>query len=111
MDYENFAASANWNTPKPKQPAGGVENNSDLSSILNEKCNIEDNRDYIKPKTITIVQNGNPRSISRLLLNKKTAFSFEQVLRDVNDTVKLNNGAVRKVYNVSGKLVSLWLII
>ena len=105
LDYENVASTTSWNSANPKTKASGQGENAGLSSILNEKCNIEDNRDYIKPRTITLVQNGNPRAMSRLLLNKKTAFSFEQVLRDINDSVKLNNGAVRKVYNVSGKLV------
>ncbi|XP_063726094.1 neuronal migration protein doublecortin-like isoform X2 [Symsagittifera roscoffensis] len=101
LEYE-AVATASWNNPTPKSKAN-AEEQSNLSSFLNEKCNIEDNRDFIRPRTITLVQNGNPRSISRLLLNKKTAFSFEQVVRDINDTVKLNAGAVRKVYNVSGK--------
>ena len=104
LEYE-AVATASWNNPTPKSKAN-AEEQSNLSSFLNEKCNIEDNRDFIRPRTITLVQNGNPRSISRLLLNKKTAFSFEQVVRDINDTVKLNAGAVRKVYNVSGKPVS-----
>lgn len=36
--------------------------------------------DYMKPRLITIIRNGSrPRKAVRLLLNKKTAFTYEQV--------------------------------
>lgn len=35
---------------------------------------------YMKPRLITIIRNGSrPRKAVRLLLNKKTAFTYEQV--------------------------------
>jgi doublecortin-like kinase 1/2 len=36
--------------------------------------------EYMKPRLITIIRNGSrPRKAVRLLLNKKTAFTYEQV--------------------------------
>lgn len=103
IDYESLSGSS-WNATSGKAKN---KDKDQLSSILNEKCGmIEENREFIKPRVITVVQNGSPRNVSRLLLNKKTAFSFEQVLRDINDSVKLDCGAVRKVFTLNGTQVT-----
>lgn len=63
--------------------------------------------DFVYPKIVTIVRNGiKPRRVVRLLLNKRTARSFEHVLRDVTSLVKLDSGAVRKLYSLEGKLMT-----
>ena len=68
---------------------------------------IEDNRDFIKPKLVTIIKSGaKPRKAVRILLNKKTAHSFDQVLTDITDAIKLDSGAVRKLYTLDGRQVS-----
>lgn len=41
-----------------------------------------------------------------MLLNKKTAHSLEQVFNDLTKVIKLDTGAVRKVYTLKGKQVS-----
>ena len=106
IDYKCISGSS-WNASSGKS-SKNKEKTEPLSSILNEKCNlIEQNRNFIKPRVITVVQNGSPRNVFRLLLNKKTAFSFEQVLRDINDSVKLDSGAVRKVFTVNGSQVGI----
>ncbi|XP_070552659.1 serine/threonine-protein kinase DCLK1-like [Ptychodera flava] len=66
-----------------------------------------EDRDYIRPKLVTIIKNGpKPRKAVRILLNKKTAHSFEQVLNDITDAIKLDSGAVRKLYTVDGRQVT-----
>lgn len=41
--------------------------------------------EYMKPRLITIIRNGSrPRKAVRLLLNKKTAFTYEQVFITIN---------------------------
>uniref|UniRef100_A0A8C4YVL5 non-specific serine/threonine protein kinase n=1 Tax=Gadus morhua TaxID=8049 RepID=A0A8C4YVL5_GADMO len=66
-----------------------------------------ESRDYIRPKLVTIVRSGvKPRKAVRILLNKKTAHSFDQVMTDITDAVKLDSGVVKKLYTVDGKLVS-----
>jgi len=65
-----------------------------------------DERDFIKPKLITIIRNGSrPRKATRILLNKKTAHSFDQVLTEITEAIKLDTGAVKKVYTMAGRQV------
>lgn len=49
----------------------------------------------------------------RVLLNKKTAHSFEQVMTDITDAIKLDSGVVKRLYTVDGKMVGamIWLCI
>ncbi|KAJ0063552.1 hypothetical protein NL108_003866 [Boleophthalmus pectinirostris] len=66
-----------------------------------------ESRDFIRPKLVTIVRSGvKPRKAVRVLLNKKTAHSFEQVMSDITDAIKLDTGAVKRLYTVDGKMVT-----
>ncbi|XP_036935847.1 serine/threonine-protein kinase DCLK1-like isoform X7 [Acanthopagrus latus] len=66
-----------------------------------------ESKDFIKPKLVTIVRSGvKPRKAVRILLNKKTAHSFEQVLTDITDAIKLDTGVVKRLYTVDGKMVT-----
>ena len=40
-----------------------------------------------------------------MLLNKKTVHSLEQVFNDVTKVIKLDTGAVRKIFSLKGKQV------
>ena len=65
-------------------------------------------KEYIRPKLVTIIRNGSkPRKAVRVLLNKKTAHSFDQVLTDITEAIKLDSGAVRKIFTVDGTPVSI----
>uniref|UniRef100_A0A0C9RVX3 non-specific serine/threonine protein kinase n=1 Tax=Fopius arisanus TaxID=64838 RepID=A0A0C9RVX3_9HYME len=60
----------------------------------------------VKARIITLIRHGTkPRKVLRLLLNKRNAASLEHVLEAVTQVVKLDCGAVRRVYTLSGKLV------
>lgn len=61
----------------------------------------------IKPRLITVIRNGfRPRRIVKVLLNRRTAQTFEQVLDDVTSAVGVIGGSgVRKLYAVDGKIV------
>ncbi|XP_048777484.2 serine/threonine-protein kinase DCLK1-like isoform X2 [Ostrea edulis] len=64
-------------------------------------------KDYIKPKLVTVIRNGpKPRKAVRVLLNKKTAHSFNQVLADMTEAIKLDSGAVRKIFTLDGRQIS-----
>uniref|UniRef100_A0A3Q2XIY7 Serine/threonine-protein kinase DCLK2 n=1 Tax=Hippocampus comes TaxID=109280 RepID=A0A3Q2XIY7_HIPCM len=64
-------------------------------------------KDFIKPKLVTVVRSGvKPRKAVRVLLNRKTAHSFEQVLADITDAVKLDSGAVKRLYTLQGKQIT-----
>lgn len=57
---------------------------------------------------MTIIRSGvKPRKAVRVLLNKKTAHSFDQVLTDITDAIKLDSGVVRRLYTVEGKMVGV----
>ncbi|RWS07278.1 serine/threonine-protein kinase DCLK1-like protein, partial [Dinothrombium tinctorium] len=60
---------------------------------------------FIRPKLVTVFRNGTkPRKSIRLLLNKKTVHSFEQVLGDIAE--KFDSGTtVRKLFTQKGKQV------
>ncbi|XP_056450881.1 serine/threonine-protein kinase DCLK1a [Gadus chalcogrammus] len=65
-------------------------------------------KDFIRPKLVTVVRSGvKPRKAVRVLLNKKTAHSYEQVLTDITDAIKLDSGVVKKIYTQEGKQLRL----
>ena len=62
--------------------------------------------EYMKPRLITIIRNGSrPRKAVRLLLNKKTAHSYEQVLTDITEAIRPDSGVVRKIFTMDGRQV------
>ncbi|KAL0174739.1 hypothetical protein M9458_030707, partial [Cirrhinus mrigala] len=77
-----------------------------LGSAKGGSIETKDSKDFIRPKLVTIIRSGvKPRKAVRILLNKKTAHSFEQVLTDITDAIKLDSGVVKRLYTVDGKLV------
>jgi len=63
---------------------------------------------FVRPRLITVIRSGSrPRRAFRVLLNRKTARSFDQVLTDITDTVKLDSGAIKKLFSLDGKQVGL----
>uniref|UniRef100_A0A1A7XL59 Serine/threonine-protein kinase DCLK2 n=1 Tax=Iconisemion striatum TaxID=60296 RepID=A0A1A7XL59_9TELE len=80
---------------------------SSLGSAKAGSPETRESKDFIKPKLVTIVRSGvKPRKAVRILLNKKTAHSFEQVMTDITDAVKLDSGVVRRIYTIDGKMVT-----
>ncbi|XP_071359659.1 serine/threonine-protein kinase DCLK2 isoform X2 [Trachinotus anak] len=79
-----------------------------LSSLFPLKSDLQrESKDFIKPKLVTVIRSGvKPRKAVRILLNKKTAHSFEQVLTDITDAIKLDSGAVRRLYTLEGKQIT-----
>ncbi|KAF4800154.1 Neuronal migration protein doublecortin [Turdus rufiventris] len=68
----------------------------------------KENKDFVRPKLVTIIRSGvKPRKAVRVLLNKKTAHSFEQVLTDITEAIKLETGVVKKLYTLDGKQLLL----
>jgi len=68
--------------------------------------------DVIHPRLITLIRNGTrPRKVVRLLLNKRNAPSLDHAFSSITDAVKLDTGAVRKVFTLSGVQVSEFIII
>lgn len=69
-------------------------------------CEARETKDFVRPKLVTVMRSGvKPRKAVRVLLNKKTAHSFEQVLTDITEAIKLESGAVKRIYTLDGKQV------
>ncbi|XP_029412590.1 serine/threonine-protein kinase DCLK2 isoform X16 [Nannospalax galili] len=67
----------------------------------------KESKDFIKPKLVTVIRSGvKPRKAVRILLNKKTAHSFEQVLTDITEAIKLDSGVVKRLCTLDGKQVT-----
>ncbi|KAM7374258.1 hypothetical protein PAMP_006926 [Pampus punctatissimus] len=67
----------------------------------------KESKDFIRPKLVTVMRSGvKPRKAVRVLLNKKTAHSFEQVLTDITEAIKLESGVVKRIYTLDGKQVT-----
>lgn len=67
---------------------------------------MKESKDFIKPKLVTVIRSGvKPRKAVRILLNKKTAHSFEQVLTDITEAIKLDSGVVKRLCTLDGKQV------
>ncbi|KAG9263704.1 serine/threonine-protein kinase DCLK1a isoform X1 [Astyanax mexicanus] len=78
-----------------------------LSSSKTGPNEAKEIKDFIRPKLVTIVRSGvKPRKAVRILLNKKTAHSFEQVLTDITDAIKLDSGVVKRIYTLEGKQIT-----
>ncbi|XP_064644818.1 serine/threonine-protein kinase DCLK3-like isoform X3 [Lineus longissimus] len=61
-----------------------------------------------KPKVVTVVRNGDkPRNIVKILLNKRSVQSYEQLMSDISESFgpKWKNNRVRKLFTVRGKEV------
>ncbi|XP_066921483.1 serine/threonine-protein kinase DCLK1-like isoform X2 [Clytia hemisphaerica] len=73
------------------------------------KLNVESrlNTTNVKPKVVKIIRNGvgiNKQTV-KLLLNKRTAQSYEQVMDDITLMVGAQGGFVKKIYDTQGNLV------
>ncbi|XP_077270260.1 serine/threonine-protein kinase zyg-8 isoform X2 [Temnothorax americanus] len=61
----------------------------------------------VKARIVTLIRHGTkPRKVVRLLLNKRNAPSLEHAMEAITEAVKLDTGAVRKVYALSGQQVT-----
>ncbi|KAJ6668730.1 hypothetical protein lerEdw1_012213 [Lerista edwardsae] len=78
-----------------------------LTSLSSGRSELKESKDFIKPKLVTVIRSGvKPRKAVRILLNKKTAHSFDQVLTDITEAIKLDSGVVKRICTLDGKQVS-----
>ncbi|XP_018416803.1 PREDICTED: serine/threonine-protein kinase DCLK2 isoform X1 [Nanorana parkeri] len=100
VDY-NRNANPNWSV---NVRTGSARSLSQLTTLKNE---MKESKDFIKPKLVTVIRSGvKPRKAVRILLNKKTAHSFEQVLTDITDAIKMDSGAIKRLCTLDGKQVT-----
>ncbi|XP_071444456.1 serine/threonine-protein kinase DCLK1-like isoform X2 [Hetaerina americana] len=62
----------------------------------------------VRPRVVTVIRNGSsrPRKVVRLLLNRRTAPCFNSALSALTLAIKLDSGAVRKVFTLDGTPVT-----
>lgn len=100
VDY-NRNINPNWSV---NVRTGSARSLAQLAALKNE---MKESKDFIKPKLVTVIRSGvKPRKAVRILLNKKTAHSFEQVLTDITDAIKLDSGVVKRLCTLDGKQVT-----
>ncbi|XP_030194967.1 LOW QUALITY PROTEIN: serine/threonine-protein kinase DCLK2-like [Gadus morhua] len=59
------------------------------------------------PSLVTVIRSGvEPARRVRILLNKKTGSLLRQVLADITQAIKLDSGAVKRLYTLDGKQVT-----
>nr|XP_019952751.1 PREDICTED: serine/threonine-protein kinase DCLK1-like isoform X6 [Paralichthys olivaceus] len=105
LDYTKNV-NPNWSV-NVKAAAASSRGPPSLGSAMAGGPENRENKEFIRPKLVTVVRSGvKPRKAVRILLNKKTAHSYEQVLTDITDAIKLDSGIVKKIYTLEGKLVS-----
>uniref|UniRef100_A0A6Q2YCB3 Serine/threonine-protein kinase DCLK2 n=1 Tax=Esox lucius TaxID=8010 RepID=A0A6Q2YCB3_ESOLU len=105
LDYTRNV-NPNWSVGVRTVVAAAVRGPSSLGSTKAGALETRESKDFIRPKLVTIIRSGvKPRKAVRMLLNKKTAHSFEQVLSDITDAIKLDSGVVKRLYTVDGKQV------
>ncbi|XP_040196334.1 serine/threonine-protein kinase DCLK1 isoform X1 [Rana temporaria] len=103
LDYTKNV-NPNWsvNVKTTVSPRSGQP----LASAKPSTSDGREGKDFIRPKLLTIIRSGvKPRKAVRILLNKKTAHSFDQVLTDITDAIKLDSGVVKRLYTLDGKQV------
>ena len=61
----------------------------------------------LKNLNIIHISGARPRKAVRILLNRKTAHSFEQVMSDISDAIKMTGGSIKKIYTMEGKQVGM----
>lgn len=104
LDYTKNV-NPNWSVTV-KASATNPRGPPSLSSTKGGAAESREIKDFIRPKLVTVVRSGvKPRKAVRILLNKKTAHSYEQVLTDITEAIKLDSGVVKKIYTLEGKLV------
>ncbi|CAI2347629.1 unnamed protein product [Caenorhabditis sp. 36 PRJEB53466] len=102
VDYSR-ASEPNWRLTLANRYNRHLETKKLALSVVEPP---NERTDYVFPRIIKVIRNGvKPRRIIRHLLNKKTARSFDQVLRDLTSVVKLDSGAIRKLFTLSGRSV------
>ncbi|CAM4729705.1 unnamed protein product [Leuciscus chuanchicus] len=101
LDYSNNINNPNWSVNV--RALGSSKCPTSLASSKSGPQSKE-GKDFIRPKLVTVIRSGvKPRKAVRILLNKKTAHSFEQVLTDITDAIKLDSGVVKRIYTLEGK--------
>lgn len=113
MDVQRVNARRVWHNNRPdsgRRNFIGLLKDTDLSSAKYRGGKFRPGYDLsrvytrVPPKTTTVMKNGDPDTKHSVLLNRRTAQTFEQVLKDLSETFRF---AIRKLYTIDGEPVSI----
>ena len=65
----------------------------------------------LKPKTITVIARDDSANRAKMILNRRTAMTYDSVLQTVSDILQLNSGPVKDLYTLEGKKVLFMLFL
>ncbi|BFZ14462.1 hypothetical protein BsWGS_17501 [Bradybaena similaris] len=112
QDCETYSTASSHSQSRPhsargQQPRAGRSKSTKSEMCASERQVYEEyQRTFVSPRLITVVRNGRrPRRAFRLLLNKRTAQTFDQVIADITEVIKLDCGRISKVFTMSGQQV------
>ena len=112
VDISRIAAPARWNYHKP--PSGQRDLNSilhdpdldDMPRVKRARYVREQRMAYAynrsQPKKLTVLRNGEPTNRHILLINRRTAQTFDQILSDLSEMFQC---AIRRLHTIEGKRV------
>jgi len=119
LDYASLGDEDHtWNRVKRETYYLGMRNSSVKSYAFRagghsksfgqtKTASLESEKVTIKPRIICVLRSGTrPRKAMRVLLNSRNTKSLDMVLADLTNIVKLDIGAVRKVFTLSGTAVT-----
>lgn len=88
---------------KNGRPSSPMKNGTNGTSNGTTK----DETSAVFPRIVTLIRNGvKPRKIMRMLLNKRNCPTYDHILTQITQVVKLDSGCVRKVFKLDGTPVT-----
>lgn len=98
-----------WNSSK-QSSKGKATQSTKFESVKASPDGVHHRKrsETIKPKIITVIRYGHkPRRTVKVLLNKRTAHTFDQVLDEVTSAIGVwGTNGIRRLYNLSGKRIN-----
>lgn len=77
------------------------------NSSRNQLKGVTDSLPFIRPKLVNIIISGpKPREVIKLLLNKRSVHSYDQLLTDIQAKSKTLLTPIRRVYAINGRKIS-----
>eukprot|EP00795_Rhopilema_esculentum_P007526 gene7526-13307_t len=99
LNYAGTSHKASWKpTPRKSDVFYKNEKQNEPSEKLFQTRNL-------KPKSITVIAKDDSSNRARVILNRRTAITYESVLQTVSDILQLNNGPVKDLFTIEGKKV------
>lgn len=109
LSYENIS-NFNWYTNFSKVSSSHNRDNDE--KIPDHKMSSGTELVPSRPKMVVVIRAGpRPRNLVRMLLNRRTATKYDQVLTHLAAALNMKTGTIRKIYSLSGQEVNTFSVI